>query len=249
MRSTIQTNAARVAVLAFVMMPLRAGAAGRGQEQLPVPDIRGIWETTIDANRDLEGAEGVIVDPADGKLPYRADARSRKEENADDPASDPNQQCFLPGVPRAAYMPSPFQIFQTDGLVIVVYQNVHAYRIITTDGRPHIEGLPFYMGDSRGHWDGDTLVVDVTNFHGSTWLDMAGNYHSDALHVVERYTRTGDAVMIYQATIEDPEVFSMPWTIRIPLARHASPDAELIEDQCIQDEDGNRRHVLPLRSP
>jgi hypothetical protein len=249
MWNTIRTDAASAAVLAIVVTVLRAGAAP-GPQQRPAPDLRGIWETTIDANRDLEGGpESVIVDPGDGKIPYRADARSRKERNAAEPAADPNQKCFLPGVPRATYMPSPFQIFQTPGMVIIVYQNVHAYRIITTDGRPHIDGLPFYMGDSRGRWEGETLVVDVTNFQGSTWLDMTGNYHSEALHVVERYTRTGDAEMIYEATIEDPEVFTSPWTIRIPLGRHTSPDAELIEDQCIEGENGSRRHILPFRTP
>lgn len=249
MQNTFRTNAVHVAVFVLAVTILRVSAAPAPQEQTAVPDIRGIWETTIDANRDLEGPVSVIVDPADGRIPYRADARSRKQENAADPASDPNRQCFLPGVPRATYIPSPFQIFRTEGMVIIVYQNVHAYRIITTDGRPHIEGLPFYMGDSRGQWEDDTLVVDVTNFEGSTWLDMAGNYHSDRLHVIERYTRAGDAEMIYEATIEDPEVFTMPWTIRIPLRRQTAPDAELIEDQCVQDEDGGRRHVLPFKTP
>ena len=132
---------------------------------------------------------------------------------------DPVRRCYLPGVPRATYMPFPFQIIQAEGHVIVLYEYVHAQRRIYTNGTPHQEDVQFWMGDSRGRWEDDTLVVDVTNFNGLTWLDGAGNFHSDALHVVERYTRLGPDHLQYEATIEDPQVFTRPWTMRMLLYR------------------------------
>jgi hypothetical protein len=130
--------------------------------------------------------------------------------------------CFQPGVPRATLLPEPFQIFQHQNRVVIVYQHVHAYRVIFTGRRPpNDDGIEFYMGDSRGRWEGDTLVVDATNFKPETWLDAAGHFHSNKLHVVERYTRTAPNAMHYEATLEDPEVFQRPWTIRVELVLHA----------------------------
>jgi hypothetical protein len=221
--------------------------------QSPAPDLRGIWQATGAAYQNLEGSAGqggrpstksVVVDPPNGKIPYRADSRKSADRNSRERAkADPLLACFQPGVPRAALLPEPFQIFQNPDRVVIVYQHVHAYRVIFTDGRPHYDdGIEFYMGDSRGRWEGNTLVVDVTNFKPETWLDGAGNFHSDKLRVVERYTRTGANTMRYEATIEDPEVFERPWTIRVDLARHTEPNFQLLEHECERDAQGVFRH-------
>ena len=149
-------------------------------------------------------------------------------------------------MPRATWLPEPFQIFQNAGGFYIVYQNAHTYRIIPLDGSSRNEGLGYAMGESRGHWDGSTLVVDVTSFSDQTWLDGAGNFHSDALHVVERYTRTDPATLMYEATTEDPKVFEKPWKITVPLRLRRGPHAQILEDECIEDSGGVRHHV-PLR--
>jgi len=199
-------------------------------------DLRGIWQAKGNAYRNLEAEKGVIVDPATGKIPYRAEARGAADRNFQARATtDPLLVCFQPGVPRATLLPEPFQIFQQQDRVAIVYQHVHAYRVIFTDGRPHYDdGIEFYMGDSRGHWEGNTLVVDATNFKPENWLDAAGHFHSNKLHVNERYTRTADKTMRYEATIEDPTVYSAPWTIRMPLYRRMEPDARLMDFRCVE---------------
>ena len=204
-------------------------------------DLRGIWMTDRNADAGLERAH-VIVDPADGKIPYRPEAVAKQKENfANRAAADPETRCFQPGVPRAAYVRSPFQIFQNGRAVYIVYQDVHTYRIIYLDGSPHNEGLGYAMGDSRGHWEGNTLVADVTSFTDSTWLDAAGNYHSDGLHVVERYTRISPDNLTYEAIIEDPKVFTRPWRIRMPL--RLQKGIQIVEDECEEGENGRRHHV------
>ena len=216
-------------------------------------DLRGIWQPTGTAYQSLEGTpaqrgqpagKSVVVDPSNGKIPYRADARKAAERNSRERlTTDTLLACFQPGIPRAALLPEPFQIFQNPDRVVIVYQHVHAYRVIFTDGRPHYdEGIEFYMGDPRARWEGNTLVVDVTNFKPETWLDAAGNFHSAKLHVVERYTRTGPNAIRYEATIEDPEVFERPWTIRVDLARHTEPNFQLVEHECERDAQGVYRH-------
>jgi hypothetical protein len=205
-------------------------------------DLSGIWQARNRAYVSVEprtpslgmpGSLGVIVDPADGKIPYRPEALARRQENyAKRATADPVNNCFMPGVPRLMYMNFPFQIFQSAKYVIVASEYVHIYRTIYVDGSKHLDGIDFWNGDSRGRWEGDTLVVDVANFNGMTWLDMAGNYHSDRLHVVERFTRTADDVLMYQATLEDPNVFTRPWTIRMPMYRNTEPNARLLEYEC-----------------
>ena len=204
-------------------------------------DLRGIWMIANNADASLERAH-VIVDPPDGKIPYRPEALAIQKQNfANRAAADPETRCFQPGVPRAAYVRSPFQIFQNARAVYIVYQDVHTYRIIYLDGSPHNEGLGYAMGDSRGQWEGNTLVVDVTSFSDSTWLDAAGDYHSDELHVVERYTRTSPDTLTYEATIEDPKVFTRPWRMRMPLRRQNA--IQIVEDECEEGERGLRHHV------
>ena len=143
------------------------------------------------------------------------------------------RQCYLPGVPRITYMPFPFRILQTPDHVVVTYEFAHAVRIIYTDGSPHPLPNDFWMGDSRGQWEGDTLVVDTTHFNGRTWLDAAGNFHSDALHVVERYTPTTPYHIDYEVTLEDPNVFTRPWTMRMTLYRRMDEGLQILDYDCV----------------
>jgi hypothetical protein len=204
------------------------------------PDLQGIWQTLNTAAWDLEAHGASLGVPAGhgvvegGGIPYRPDALARKRENAAKRAAlDPESKCFLPGVPRITYMPYPFQIVQQADKVTILYEYLHAMRYIHMNGNPHPKGpIEWWMGDSRGRWEGDTLVVDVVHFNDQTWFDRAGNYHSAALHVVERYTRTGPDHIRYEATIEDPAVFTRPWTIVMPLYRRQEPTSELLEYQC-----------------
>jgi hypothetical protein len=216
-------------------------ASGCAWPQSAGTDLRGIWMAENKADASLQRAH-VIVDPPDGTIPYRPEAVGQQKQNfAKRATADPETKCFQPGVPRATYLRSPFQIFQNSRAVYIVYQDVHAYRIIYLDGSPHNEGLPFAMGDSRGHWEGNTLVADVTSFSDATWLDAAGNYHTDELHVVERYTRTSPGTLMYEATIEDPKVFTRPWKIRMPLGLQKG--IQILEDECEEGENGRRHHV------
>ena len=226
---------------AFVLALLLAAGSGRGWPQSARADLHGIWMAENKADANLERAH-VIVDPSDGKIPYRPEAAAQRKQNfANRATADPEKRCFQPGVPRAAYVPSPFQIFQNDRAVYIVFQDAHSYRIIYLNGSPHNEGLGYAMGDSRGHWDGDTLVADVSSFSDSTWLDAAGDYHSDELHVVERYTRTNPGTLMYEAVIDDPKVFTRPWKIRVPL--RLQKGIQILEDECEEGENGRRRHV------
>src|SRR5262249_30167064 len=159
------------------------------------PDLNGIWQVLNtaswdiqdhDANKGVPAGQGVVEG---SEIPYKAWAAAKRRENSEERMTrDPLLKCYLPGVPRITYMPFPFEITQTPKMVGISYEYVHGTRLIYTDGSKHPEGLiDFWMGDSRGRWEGDTLVVDVTNFNGQTWFDRAGNFHSDALHVIERY--------------------------------------------------------------
>jgi hypothetical protein len=231
-RLTIRARRRNSRVLVAVLFAAAVGHAA---------DLRGVWMAENHADASLEHAH-VIVDPPDGKIPYRPEARAIQKQNfANRATGDPETRCFQPGVPRAAYVRSPFQIFQNDRGVYIVYQDVHAYRIIYMDASKHNEGLGYAMGDSRGHWDGNTLVADVTSFSDTTWLDAAGDYHSDELHVVERYARTNADTLTYEATIEDPKVFTRPWKIRMPL--RLQKGVQILEDECEEGEKGRRQHV------
>jgi hypothetical protein len=169
-----------------------------------------------------------------GAIPYLPEAARRKQDNAEHWLErDPEIKCYLPGVPRATYMPYPFQIVQNAGAVFVAYEYAGTTRNIymSNPGPPPVDS---WMGQSVGRWDGDTLVVDASGFNDQSWFDRAGNFHSDALHVVERYTRTSPDVIAYQATIEDPKVFSRPWTIGMPLHRRIEKDAQLLDFKCVE---------------
>jgi hypothetical protein len=228
------------------------------------PDLNGIWQALNTANYDLEahmarpamalregpygslpaaevlalgavgsvpGGLGVVEG---GSIPYKPEALARKKENQENwLARDPEIYCYLPGVPRATYMPYPFQIFQKENAILITYEYAGAVREIylRDPGPPPVES---WMGQSVGRWEGDTLVVEVTGFNDRTWFDRAGNFHSDKLRVVERYTRVGPDHLSYEATIEDPEVFTRPWTIRMPLYRRVEPEAQLLDFKCVE---------------
>lgn len=204
-------------------------------------DLSGIWEARYapaaleahSADLGIRAGDTVIVDPPDGKIPYLPEARAKQQENYKKRATaDPVAKCYLPGVPRITYMPFPFEIFQTPEYTAITYEYVHASRTIYMNRPEHLPDIDFWMGDSRGKWEGNTLVVDVADNNAMPWLDAAGDFHSDKLHVVERYTKTSPDTMTYEATIDDPKVFSRPWTIRLQLWRHTEKNAQLYEYEC-----------------
>ena len=229
---------------AMVALACTPASAGQAASALPrtadgKPDLSGVWQAVTTANwniqahpadKDVPAGLGVVEGD---EIPYQPSAAAKKRENfANRATADPETKCYLPGVPRITYMPFPFQIFQTPTHVAITYEYVHAVRRIFMN-TPHPSGeIPWYMGDSRGRWDGDTLVVDVIHFTDQTWFDRAGNFHSDALHVVERYTPVTPYHINYEVTIEDPKVFTRPWKMRMPLYRRVDTDMRILDYEC-----------------
>ena len=221
----------------------RAGAVRR-------PDLSGMWQALNTANWDLQTHAPSAGPPQYGTLltvppgigvvageeiPYLPEAAATRTRNREKRwTDDPEIRCFLPGVPRATYLPYPFQILQGADTVLFVYEYADAVRPVPLV-KPAVDApTDTWMGYSVGRWEGDTLVVDVTGFNDRTWFDRSGNFHSDALHVVERYTLAGPNQLNYEAQIEDPKVFSRPWTIRMPLFRHTEEGARLMEFKCAE---------------
>ena len=214
------------------------------------PNLNGVWQALNEANWDIEAhsaAEGAVlalgaagaVAPGigvvqDGPLPYQPAAALQKKENfAKRLTLDPEIKCYLPGVPRAMYMPYPFQIVQSEKYIMFVYTYAGAVRTIYMT--EHEEApADSWMGWSNGRWEGETLVVDTTGFNGQAWFDRAGNFHSDALHVIERFTATGSDHLLYEATIEDPKVFTRPWKMSMPLYRRVERNAQIMEFKCVE---------------
>jgi hypothetical protein len=214
------------------------------------PNLTGIWQALNTANWDVEahaagpsvvrelGAASAV--PAGlgvvegGQIPYRPEALAKKKENlANRLKLDPEIKCYLPGVPRAVYMPFPFQIIQSQKHVMMIHEYAGAARTIYMDN--HTEApADSWMGWSNGHWEGETLVVDTKGFNDLSWFDRAGNYHSDALHVVERITARSPETLMYEATIEDPKVFTRPWKMSMPLYRHVEANAQILEFRCVE---------------
>jgi len=203
------------------------------------PDLSGVWQAATTANwnllphaaeKDVPAGLGVVEG---NEIPYNAAAAAQQRQNfANRAQADPETRCFLPGVPRIMYMPFPFQIFQTPGHIAMAFEYVHAVRRIFLN-TPHPEGpIEWWMGDSRGRWEGDTLVVDVVHFTNQTWFDRTGNFHSEGLHVVERYTPIGPNHIHYEATIEDPNVFTRPWKISFPLYRRLEKGIRVLDYEC-----------------
>ena len=214
------------------------------------PNLNGIWEAMNTANWDLQ-AHGAAPGPIDSlaadfaippgpgvvegnEIPYLPNMLEKKKQNlAQRFSADPEIKCYLPGVPRATYMPYPFQIIQGQKNIMIAYEYASAVRNIDM-GKPGPAPVDSWMGWNVGHWEGDSLVVDVTGLNDKSWLDRAGNFHSDALHVTERYTPRGADILMYEATIEDPKVFSHPWKISMPLYRHVEKNAQLMEFKCVE---------------
>jgi hypothetical protein len=179
----------------------------------------------------IPGGIGVVEG---NEIPYKPWAAARKKENQDNWLDrDPELKCFQPGIPRAMYMPFPFQIIQSDKKIQMVYEFANAQRTIHLDKMEPFPNVS-WMGYSVGHWEGDTLVVDVRDFNDATWFDRAGNFHSDELHVTERLTLVGRDVIRYEATMEDPQVFTRAWKISMPLYRRLEPDARLSDFRCVE---------------
>jgi len=232
-------------------------AAGR-------PDLNGLWQALNTANYDIQahtarpamamrpgpvvpiparevialGAIGAVPSGTgvvvDDELPYLPEALAQRKKHQENWLTlDPEIKCYLPGVPRATYMPFPFQIFQSDSAFFMAYEYAGAVRnVFLKDPGP--APVDSWMGQSWGRWDGDTFVVESSGFNDQTWFDRSGNFHSDQLKVVERYTMTDRDHIQYEATITDPKVFSRPWTMRMPLYRHVNADARLGQFKCVE---------------
>jgi hypothetical protein len=204
------------------------------------PDLSGIWQAI---GVSLFGETGEVR-PGENRAstygpreaaPYQAWAMPKVNELAADNRTDPNVHCKMAGVPRITGIPVPFEIVQAPKKTIILYESNHVFRIIPTDGTGHPSDFdPAYMGDSIGHWEGDTFIVDVTGFNDKTWLPGAGHFHSDQLHVVERYKRNPDDTISYEATMEDPKVLTKPWTYRLIL-RHPPRDERIMEAECAEN--------------
>jgi hypothetical protein len=199
------------------------------------PNLQGIWKANNKAATDLldmTATPGKSVVEGN-QIPYLAAATTKKQQNfANRKTADPLEKCFMPGVPRIMYMNYPYHIFQTKEHVAITFEWSQVYRLVYLNGSPaRTGGLEFWMGDSRGHWDGDSLVVDVTNNIDKTWFDAAGNYHSDALRMTERFTLLDVDTLKYEVTVHDPKVFSKDWKITMPLQRQKSM-TRVLEFQC-----------------
>jgi len=237
--------AALLTAMAAAQTPYKAPRTADGK-----PDLNGIWQALNTANWDIQGHAaapgampqlgaigaipaglGVVVGD---EIPYLPEAATKQKQNlANRWTADPEIKCYLPGVPRATYMPFPFQIVQSAKTILFSYEYASAMRTINIDSKKEAP-IDSWMGWSNGHWEGETLVVDVTGLNDQTWFDRAGNFHSDALHVIERYTPRSPDTMSYEATIEDPKVFSRPWKMSMILYRHLEPNARLLEFKCVE---------------
>ncbi len=228
------------------------------------PNLNGVWQVMNTANFDLEphearaamqlregpvkpiparevvalGAVGAVPAGAGvvegGRIPYRPEGRRQKEENQEHWLErDPEIKCYLPGVPRANYLPYPFQIVQGDGDILMAYEFAGAVRTILFNdpGPPPIDS---WMGQSVGHWEGDTLVVEVTAQNEQTWLDRSGNHHSNELRVTERYRLINGNTMEYEATLDDPRVYERPWKMKMNFYRRQGADAKLMQFKCVE---------------
>jgi hypothetical protein len=236
-----------ITAVAFAQVPAayRAPRTADGK-----PDLNGIWQAVNTANWNIQdhpaaagplpalgaafsipGGQGVVEG---NEIPYQPEALKKKQENAANWMKlDPEVKCYMPGIPRATYMPYPFQIVQTPANILMAYEFASASRVIRMNSKAK-SPTDSWMGWSIGHWDGETLVVDVTDFNDQTWFDRAGNFHSDALHVTERYTRSGPDTLVYEATIDDPKVFTRPWKISMPLYRRLEKNPKIVEYKCVE---------------
>ena len=231
------------------------GAAARPAQIAGHPNFNGVWQAIGSAHWNLEDHSAAAAGPANapfwqlgamfaipagqsvvvgGTIPYLpAGLKKRQENMAGWPKSDPEAKCYMGGIPRSTYMPYPFQIVQGQKDILFVYEYASSNRIVHMD-KPSEPPVDSWMGWSNGKWDGNTLVIEVTGNNDQTWFDRAGNHHSDALKVTERYTLAGENHINYEATIEDAKTFSKPWQIRMPLYRRMEQNAQLLEYKCVE---------------
>jgi len=212
------------------------------------PDMQGFWAAGNNGGAVFElqnhpkprsgvpPGKGAIVDPADGFIPYQPWAAAKATDTFEhNLAEEPELHCYESGVPKQIYVQFGFQIFQPANYVVVTWEFMHAYRIIPTDGRAHIPtDIKLFEGDSVGHWEGDTLVVDTTNLNDRTWYDTVGNFHSDSEHVVERFTEVDTNTIKYEATVEDSKVLTAPFKIAFELYKSSDTKYEQMEFACIE---------------
>jgi hypothetical protein len=253
MRQKVPALSALILSLSVLLQPALAQESRRPERIGGKPNLNGIWQAMNEAHWNLEGhsaealaefsrqlgaiaaipaGQSVVVG---GAIPYLPESLAKRAENrAGWPAADPEAKCYMPGIPRATYMPYPFQVVQGEGdQILFSYTFANANRPVFM--RDHQRApVDLWMGRSNGSWDGDTLVIEVNSNIENTWFDRAGNHHSAAMVVTERYTKIDEHVIAYEATIEDPETFSRPWTIRMPLYRRVESDARLLEFNCVK---------------
>src|SRR5262245_44158805 len=244
----------RAATLTILMMTEIAVAAQAPAYRAPRlngrPNLNGIWQALGTAHWDLQdhpaqagpfyqlGATGAIP-PGQGvvegnEIPYQPWAAEKKRQNlANRLTQDPEVKCYMPGIPRAAYLPFPFQIIQSQNDILFAYEFATANRVVNM-GKPREAATDTWMGTSNGRWEGETLVIEVTGLNGLSWLDRAGNFTSDAAKVTERYTAVSPDRLLYEATIEDPKVFTRPWKVSMPLYRRSEKNAQILEFKCVE---------------
>jgi hypothetical protein len=238
---------------------LRAQQGGRGRGGPPAgpvkrrpdgkPDISGYYNSpnaggaafNVEAGPAAVGqpaTQGAITDPPDKLIPYTAAAKAKRDDLlAHHMYDDPEAHCLPSGIPRQVYAPFGWQILQPDGYIVMTYEAFHAFRILPLDGRPHLpKDVKLWEGDGRARWDGDTLVVDTTNQNGKTWLDMAGNFTTDTLHVVEKFTPIDSNTLDWQATMDDPAIYTRPWTISARITKINAPNYQILEFACHEGE-------------
>jgi hypothetical protein len=251
--TAVLRSAATAALVFFLAMTTSGGQTPASKAPRPAskqPNLNGTWQALNEANWNVEahpagppalnslGAIGAsppglgVVEG--GEIPYQPWALTKRAENFKmRMTADPEIKCYLPGVPRANYMGHPFQIIQSEKHIMLVYQYAGGVRAIYMD--EHKEApADSWMGWSNGRWEGATLVVETTGFNGLTWFDRSGNFHSDALQVVERYTARGPDHLNYEVTITDPKVFTRPWKMAMPLYRRVEPHAQILEFRCVE---------------
>jgi hypothetical protein len=236
-----------LSVIAAAAISVMMAAAQTPRLQDGKPNLNGYWQALNTANFDIQdhparkgepGGQGVVEG---NEIPYQPWALAKKKENLNSRASlDSEAKCYQLGVPRITYSGHPFQIFQSAAAdkITILYEYAHTNRFIYTKNTTHPRGpIEWWMGDSRGHWEGDTLVVDNVHFNDQTWFDEAGNFHSEDLHVVERYTLTDADHINYEVTIEDPKVFTKPWKMNMILYRHKEKNFQLLDYECYAFDD------------
>jgi len=254
--ATFVVAGAATALLGAVLVLTAAPSAGQERKYRASrtadgkPDLNGVWQAMNTANWDIQdhgqrqgpvlqlgaafsvpAGEGVVVG---GEIPYQPWALAKKKANAEQWLKlDPEIKCYQPGIPRATYMPYPFQIVQTPTHLVFAYAFADASRIVYMNQKVEAQ-IDTWMGYSSGRWEGETLVIDSTGFNDETWFDRAGNFHSDALLVTERYTATSPEALAYEVTIEDPKVFTRPWQMRMPLYRRLEQPSRLWRYNCIE---------------